>query len=82
MCECTLNESETSHHYLLECGRNLVSKVKMLDTIHDILSVKNKENLLNIHLLLHGSSELNYKENCAIFEAVQVFIMESKRFHT
>ncbi len=82
MCECNLNEPENSSHYLLECGRNLVSKVKMLDTIHDILELKNKVNLLNIQLLLHGSSELSYNENCAVFEAVQVFIMESKRFHT
>ncbi len=52
----------------------------MLDTITDLLQGKNKEHLLNINLLLFGSNELNYNENCIIFEAVQVFIMESKRF--
>ncbi len=82
LCTCDLNESETANHYLLECGRNLVSKVKMLDTITDLLTNRNKENLLNIRLLLCGSTDLNYNDNCAIFEAVQVFIMESKRFET
>ncbi len=80
ICECNMNEPETANHYLLECGMNLVSKVKMLDTITDILNSTNKQIALNIHLLLYGSKHLSYNENCSIFEAVQLFIMESKRF--
>ncbi len=71
---------KTAQHFLLECGRNLVSKIKMMDTISDLLNEKNLENLFGVHLLLHGSNQLSYMENCRIFEAVQVFIMESKRF--
>ncbi len=52
----------------------------MIDTITDLLRAKNLENLLDINLLLHGSNQLSDLENCRIFEAVQVFIMESKRF--
>ncbi len=79
-CECDMNESETAKHFLLECGKNLVSKIKMMDTITDIIANKNAQIALNIDLLLYGSKHLSYKENCSVFEAVQLFIMESKRF--
>ena len=75
-----MNESETAEHFLLECGKNLVSKIKMMDTITDIIANKNAQIALNIDLLLYGSKHLNNKENCSVFEAVQLFIMESKRF--
>ena len=51
----------------------------MLDTITELLQRKNKENLLNINLLLYGFKDLDYEENCTIFEAVQVSIMELKK---
>ncbi len=82
ICECNMNEPETANHYLLECGKNLVSKVKMLDTITDILNSTANQIALDIELLLYGSKHLNYNENCRVFEAVQLFIMESKRFKT
>ena len=50
----------------------------MMDTITDLLNEKNLENLFDINLLLHGSNQLSDMENCRIFEAVQVFKMESK----
>ena len=79
LCEC--GEIENSEHFLLECGSNLVSKVKMLDTITNILTAKGmNDNDIDITLLLRGSKALSYEENVAIFNAVHLFIIESKRF--
>ena len=66
---------------LLECGSNLVSKIKMLDTITNILHNKGmSEDDITINLLLKGNNGLSYEENKQIFAAVHLFIIESKRF--
>ena len=78
LCHC--GEIENSEHFLLECGSNLVSKVKMLDSITDILANKGLGDMLNIDLLLKGSDRLSLNENKLIFGHVQTFIAESKRF--
>ncbi len=52
----------------------------MIDSITEILVTKNLEHLLTIDLLLHGSNQLSYTENCKVFDAVQLFLIESKRF--
>ncbi len=54
----------------------------MLDTITNILEGKGMgENDISIELLLMDSNTLNYNENGQIFDAVQLFITESKRFN-
>ncbi len=78
LCHC--GEIESAKHYLLECGSNLVSKVKMLDTITDILTSNNRGDDITIDLLLKGSITLSDRDNKKIFDAVQLFILESKRF--
>ncbi len=78
---CTCGEVEDANHFLLECGSNLVSKVKMLDNITALLEAKGlSENDIDIRLLLYGSENLSYESNCQIFSYVQTFIGESKRF--
>ena len=78
---CHCGEIETAEHFLLEYGSNLVCKVKMLDTITNILEGKGMgDDDISIELLLMGSSALNYNENVQIFDAVQLYITESKRF--
>ena len=78
---CTCGEVEDANHYLLECGSNLVSKVKMLDNITNLLEANNlSEEDIDIRLLLYGSEDLSYESNCQIFSYVQTFIGESKRF--
>ncbi len=78
---CTCGEIEDANHYLLECGSNLVSKVKMLDNITALLEANNlTEDDIDIRLLLYGSDNLNYEANTQLFSYVQTFIGESKRF--
>ncbi len=83
LCDC--GERETAEHYLLDCGIELEKRVKMLDSIFDIL--KNEgfsddriDQILGADLLLYGSDELNENVNTSIFEAVQLFLWESDRF--
>ena len=78
---CTCGEVEDANHFLLECGSNLVSKVKMLDNITALLEANDlNENDIDIRLLLYGSENLSYESNSQIFSYVQTFIGESKRF--
>ncbi len=79
---CTCGEIENAEHYLLEGGTNLVSKVKMLDSITDLLGGKGliDDIEINIDLLLHGSEQLTLEDNNKIASYVQTFIGESKRF--
>ncbi len=78
---CSCGEIENAEHFLLECGSNLVSKVKMLDTVTNILINKGMgDDDITIDLLLRGNNALTYEENSQIFAAVHLFIIESKRF--
>ncbi len=77
---CTCGEVEDCNHYLLECGSNLVSKVKMLDNITNLLEANNLDIDIDVRLFLYGSEDLSYESNCSIFGYVQTFIGESKRF--
>ncbi len=81
--ECVCGEVETADHFLLQCGRHLVSKIKMLDSITDLIDSKGLADQLDIdiNLLLYGSDLLKEEENARIFSFVQLFIIESKRFH-
>ncbi len=82
---CLCGDIETSDHYLLQCGNNLVAKVTMIDSITDILLNKGLnqtqiDDMLDVQLLLKGSNNLSQKENENIFQAVHIFISDSKRF--
>ncbi len=77
---CVCGDIENAEHFLLECGRNLVAKVKMLDSITDLLAGKGITDPINVNLLLYGSDRLNEENNKKLFSYVQLFIAESKRF--
>ncbi len=77
---CICGEIETAEHYLLECGRNLVAKINMLDSISDLLTSNGLNIPLNIELLLYGSVRLSDDKNKKLFSFVHQFIAESKRF--
>ncbi len=80
--KCTSGEIKNVEHFLLECGTHLVSKVKMLDNITDLLGGKGllDEIDIDINLLLYGSNRLSIEENNRLASYVQVIIGESKRF--
>ncbi len=82
---CVCGEIESADHYLLQCGNNLVSKIKMLDSITAVLEAKGMDGgeidqFIDVNLLLKGNADLSYEENTQIFSSVQTFIKESKRF--
>ena len=57
----------------------------MLDTITNLLTIKGMtqaqiDDMLDVDLLLYGNNNLSQKENENIFQAVQIFISDSKRF--
>ncbi len=83
--QCDCGEIETAEHYLLQCGSNLVAKVTMLDTIHDILvgsgfSNEQADAMVDIDLLLKGNPNLSTDINSAIIKTVYKFISASHRF--
>ncbi len=82
---CICGEVETSEHYLLDCGSNLVARIEMLDSVMDILvdkgySIDDANDKLGVDLLLYGANDLSVEDNALIFEKVQHFIGKSKRF--
>ncbi len=77
---CVCGDIENAEHFLLECGRNLVAKVKMLDSITDLLASNGINDQIDVDLLLCGSDRLNVDNNKKLFSYVQIFIAESKRF--
>ena len=71
-CSCG-HFKEDVFHYLMECSR--------YDVLRNVLflSVVQYSNF-NIRNLLYGSSNVSTIDNCNTFEAVQRFIIDSKRF--
>ena len=71
-CACG-HSKEDVFHYLMECSRYDVLRNDLF------LSVVQYSNF-NIRNLLYGSSNVSFIDNCKTFEAVQRFIIDSKRF--
>ncbi len=73
------NFPETPTHYLLECNKYLQPRVKMLETVEQVLSSNNLNTRVTLKLLLYGNNNISYKDNCKIFDCVQLFIRKSDR---
>ena len=74
--------SEDVTHYLLFCPRFAALRVSMLTSVMRL--AENVWNVLNISqqvdILLHGSRNLSFEANAAIFSEVQWYIGSSARF--
>ncbi len=82
-CEC--GERETAYHYLFDCGIDLRKRVRMLDSVMDVLLAKGLseadiDEINNINLYLRGSPRLTPTENARIFKSVHIFLEDSGRF--
>ena len=80
-CTCgALREDVT--HYLLFCPRFAALRASMLTSVMYLAG--NVWNVLNISqqvdILLHGSRNLSFEVNAAIFSEVQCYIGSSARF--
>ncbi len=82
---CTCGERETAYHYLLDCGIDLRKRIRMLDSVMDVLLGKGLseaeiDEINNLDLYLKGSPRLTLCENARIFKAVHIFLEDSGRF--
>ena len=74
------DDDETPNHYLLECFDNLIHRIKMLDYVTNVLLSNNLPDVINVEMLLTGIPSISNTDNEKIFQAVQNFIEDSKRF--
>ena len=65
--------SESASHYFFECRLYNAARIQLF---HETRAF----HPLNIELLLFGDSALSYEQNCILFEAVQFYILRTKRF--
>ena len=70
-CQC--GEIETSQHFFFHCPLYLHIRTQLTNTITNI-------SVPSLELYLYGNTLLPLETNVCIFEAVQKFIVQSKRF--
>ena len=71
LCRC--GEVENAEYYFLKCSFYRNQRAKLIRTVSQFCRV-------TINCLLRGNSDLSYQRNVRIFEAVQAYIQDSKRF--
>ena len=68
---CTCGKIESTEHYLLECPKYTDLRNEMTNSINSPV---------NCTILLYGNQSLSEDSNMSIFEAVENFILKSRRF--
>ena len=71
-CQCG-HRSEDPFHFFFECPRYVALQNNLFTSVAQHTDC-------SLQTLLFGDPELNYRQNCDIFDAVQLFITLSKRF--
>ena len=75
LCTCTMRVAETAYHYFLSCPLYRDKRSQLTYTISQYTTV-------TLGVILSGDSTLPLSANVAIFEAVQKYITDTKRFDT
>ena len=70
--QCVRGSIEDTHHYLFVCQQFANLRRELLNSVLDICHP-------NLNVLLHGDPSLSFDKN-KIFQAVQDFIIQTKRF--
>ena len=70
---CTCGDKEDTHHFLFVCHQFTDFRRDLINSVSDICQP-------NLNVLLFGDISLTFDQNKQIFEAVQEFIIKSKRF--
>lgn len=85
--DCLCGDRETVEHFLLECPRYAAHRVRLLVAVTNIIAPSVHYTMLPlieknafVNMLLQGSSDASYDENCQIFKMVQNYILASERF--
>ena len=91
-CPLCGHTPEDTIHYLLKCPNHAIHRANLMRAIATILNhsmpglntnpMSNREFKALNEVLLCGSVNLSFDENCEIFKAVHIFIGKSKRFDT
>ena len=71
--QCVCGSIEDTHLYLFVCQQFANLRRELLNSVSDICHP-------NLNVLLHGDPSLSFDKNKKIFQAVQDFIMKTKRF--
>ena len=72
-CSCGIRVNETAYHYLMVCRKYITEREDMKNKIMPLTEFK-------FQTLLHGDNNLNYQDNCSIFDAVHTFMCNTSRF--
>ena len=75
-CDCCGHHTENSFHYFFKCPEFADHRTKLLSSINEMLLPIP----LTLNLLLHGDKCLSFTDNENVFEIVQKYILETKRF--
>ncbi|MCG8096816.1 MAG: hypothetical protein JAZ17_24870 [Candidatus Thiodiazotropha endolucinida] len=70
---CSCGSIENAYHYLFQCDNYTNQRIVLFDSISQFHTI-------NLDLLLFGDPALTPAENTHIFERVQKYIMDTKRF--
>lgn len=73
LCGCGSGEIENAEHFFLRCRLYGEFRADLLETVSQYCAI-------SLPVLLNGEETLSLDSNIAIFEAVQKFILLSKRF--
>ena len=84
---CTCGKIENKELYFLDCPKYATLRTVLLTSMAEIISPGVHFSLLLhmdkkyvLELILHGSSDLSLHENELLFQFVQLYIRESRRF--
>jgi hypothetical protein len=72
ICECG-NGPETAQHYLMSCPNFNNQRDALRSAVVQLCD-------FNFDILLYGNENLEYNENCLVFDAVHKFIEDTNRF--
>ena len=75
---CCKFDYENSYHYFMNCVNYSDIREEMVRNINKILDDKV---IVTLDLLLNGNADLTYNENIQVFNQVQRYIYNSKRFN-
>ena len=71
LCRC--GAIENTDHYLMTCRLYHDQRAELINTV-------SQQTKVTLHILLYGNSMLSLQANIIIFEAVQKYINDTKRF--
>jgi hypothetical protein len=75
-CDWCGHHTENSFHFFFKCPEFADHRTKLLSSINEMqLPIP-----LTLNLLLHGEKCLSFTDNEKVFEIVQMYILETKRF--